>query len=56
MTEEDLKEHAHRIGKEWLQDFEYLSVVEDQDLPEDITEKEMLEIHRLITAGEVVVD
>lgn len=56
VTEEEKKEHARRIGKSHLQDFEFLSVVEDQELPEDVTEDEMLEIHALITTGEVVVD
>lgn len=56
MTEEEKKEHARRMGKAHLQDFEYLSVMEDFELPEDVTEDEMLEIHSLITTGEVVVD
>lgn len=56
MTEEEKKEHARRIGKEHLQDFEFLSVVEDDELPEDVTEEEMLEIHKLITTGECVID
>lgn len=56
MTEEERKEHARRIGKAHLQDFEFLSVVEADELPEDVTEEDMLEIHALITTGEVVVD
>lgn len=58
VTEEEKKEHARRIGKRHLQDFEFLSVVEDDDLHNfhNVTEAEMLEIHALITTGEVVVD
>lgn len=56
VTEEYLKEHARRIGKAYLQSFEYLDVVEDDELTMDVTEDDMLEIHRLISTGEVVVD
>ena len=56
MTEEQQKEHARRIGKYHLQDLDFLSVVEDQDLPEDVTEDDMLAIHRLITTGDVLID
>lgn len=56
MTEEEKKDHARRIGKEHLQDFEILSVWEDDELPEDATEEEKLEIHEYITKGDVVID
>jgi hypothetical protein len=56
VTEEELKEHARRIGKAYLQHFEFLDVVEDEDLPENVTEDEMSEIHKMVTTGEVVVD
>ena len=48
MTYEEKLAHAKRIGKEHFQDFEFLSVVEDEEL-EDATEEEMLEIHDMIT-------
>lgn len=56
MTEDELKDHARRIGKWHLMDFEFLSVVEDDNLPEDVTEEEMLAIHKLITTGDVLID
>jgi hypothetical protein len=56
VTEEERKEHARRIGKSHLQDFEFLSVVEDQELPEDVTEDDMLEIHKYITTGDILID
>jgi hypothetical protein len=56
LTEEEKKDHARRIGKEWLQASEYSNVYEDEELPEDITEDEMQEIHKLITTGDVLID
>ena len=56
MTEEEKKEHARRIGKWWLQASEYSNVYEDEELPEDITEEEMQEIHALIVTGDVLID
>lgn len=56
MTEEEKKEHARRIGKWWLQASEYSNVYEDGELPENITEEEMQEIHGLITVGDVLID
>lgn len=56
VTEEEKKEHARRIGKWWLQASEYSNVYEDEELPEDITEEEMQEIHALIVTGDVLID
>ena len=55
LTDEELKEHARRIAKDHLQDFEFLSVVEDEDL-EDASEEDLRAIHDLITGGTVTID
>lgn len=56
MTEEQKKEHARRIGKWWLQASDFSNVYEDDELPLEVTEEEMKEIHLLIVQGAVVID
>jgi len=56
LTEEQKKEHARRIGKWWLQASEFSNVYEDDELPLDITEEEMREVHGLIVQGDVLID
>jgi hypothetical protein len=56
VTEEEKKDHARRIGKWWLQASEYSNVYEDEELPEDVTEEEIQEIHALIVTGDVLID
>lgn len=56
VTEEEKKDHARRIGKWWLQASEYSNVYEDEELPADVTEEEMQEIHNLIVTGDVLID
>ena len=53
--EAQLRAHAARIGTWWLQASEYLNVVEDDELPLDITEEEMKSIHDMIVGGKVVI-
>jgi hypothetical protein len=56
VTEEEIKDHARRIGKAWLQASEFSNVYEDYRLPEDVTVDEMQEIHNLIIVGDVLID
>lgn len=53
MTPEDLKELALEIAQEELTHTEYCVVYEDEDL-EDLTEEEMLKVHRLVTTARIV--
>ena len=55
LTDEEKKAHARRIAQEHLQDFEFLNVVEDEEL-EDASEEDQLAIHDLITGGTVTID
>lgn len=53
--ESQLRAHAERIATWWLAASEYLNVVEDDELPLDITEEEMKSIHDMIVGGKVVI-
>lgn len=55
MLDSEKKEHAKRIAEEHLGDFEFLNVVEDEEL-EDTSEDDLLDIHTLITKSTVVIN
>lgn len=57
MTEEERKAHALRLAKDWMQDYEFLNVVEDWDLvDEDASEEDLLAIHALVQKVKVSID
>ena len=56
MTEEEMKEHARRIAKDWLQASEYSNVYEDDEIPVEATEDDMLAIHKLIVTADALID
>lgn len=47
MTEQEKREHAVRLAQEWLKDFEFSNVYEDEQL-EDAEESDQREIHDLV--------
>jgi len=57
MTEEEQKAHALRLAKSWMEDYEFLNVVEDWDLvEEDASEEDLLAIHALVQKAKVSID
>lgn len=57
MTEAEKKAHALRLAKDWMQDYEFLNVVEDWDLvDEDASEEDLLAIHALVQNAKVSID
>lgn len=57
MTEAEQKAHALRLAKSWMEDYEFLNVVEDWDLvDEDASEEDLLAIHALVQKAKVSID
>jgi hypothetical protein len=57
VTEAEKKAHALRLAKEWLQDYEFLNVVEDWDLvDENASEEDLLAIHAMVQNVKVSID
>lgn len=57
MTEAEKREHALRLAKDWMEDYEFLNVVEDWDLvEEDASEEDLLAIHAMVQKVKVSID